>query len=429
MKADNHVNGLPRILFVVSLAIMVIAASASLQAQAASTGGQASAVVAFEDQFSNPTLNPLWHWYQEDPTHWSLTASPGYLRIVTQTKDTWNGRNDAPLLLRSLQPFAGDDFYIQTRIAITPTANFQQGGLVIYADDDNSLRLTYGYIDGLKFEFAKEIASVFEPIHVPAPAGIHNFHLRIAKRGANYSAYYSQDGATWTWLGTHLNINISPLEGGVLAFNGGGQTSPEIPADFDYFRVVTGENYAFEDVPPTYWAWSFIERLYSAGITGGCAMAPLQYCPEGTVTRAQMAVFLLRGIHTSAYTPPPTGPGTGFGDVPSDYWAAAWIKQLAAEGITSGCGNGNYCPEHPVTRAQMAVFLLRSEHGASYNPPGVGAGTGFGDVPPDYWAAAWIKQLVTEGITTGCGNGNYCPEQPVTRAQMAVFLVRTFSLP
>ena len=131
----------------------------------------------------------------------------------------------------------------------------------------------------------------------------------------------------------------------------------------------------------------------------------------------------------SSYTPPAIGTGSGFGDVPVDYWSGAWIKQLAAEGTTAGCGNGNYCPEAPVTRAQMAVFLLRSKHGAAYTPPGVGASTGFGDVPPDYWAAAFIKQLVTESITAGCGTGNYCPEQPVTRAQMAVFLVRTFNLP
>jgi hypothetical protein len=59
----------------------------------------------------------------------------------------------------------------------------------------------------------------------------------------------------------------------------------------------------------------------------------------------------------------------------------------------------------------------------------VGASTGFTDVDPTYWAAAWIKQLVAEGITSGCGAGTYCPENPVTRAQMAVFLVRTFNLP
>ena len=185
----------------------------------------------------------------------------------------------------------------------------------------------------------------------------------------------------------------------------------------------------FGDVPAAYWAGSFVERLYAAGITGGCSTSSLNYCPEEIVTRAQMAVFLLRGIHGASYAPPAVGAGTGFGDVPPSYWSATFIKQLAAEGITTGCGNGNYCPEHPVTRAQMAVFLLRSKHGASYTPPDVGAGTGFGDVPPDYWAAAWIKQLVTEGITSGCGSGDYCPEQPVTRAQMAVFLVRTFSLP
>ena len=119
-----------------------------------------------------------------------------------------------------------------------------------------------------------------------------------------------------------------------------------------------------------------IERLAAAGITGGCSTSPPQYCPEASVTRAEMAVFLLRGIHGAGYSPPAVGSSTGFGDVPTTYWAAAWIKQLAAEGITTGCGNGNYCPESPVTRAEMAVFLLRSEHGSSHTPPAVGSSTG-----------------------------------------------------
>jgi hypothetical protein len=189
------------------------------------------------------------------------------------------------------------------------------------------------------------------------------------------------------------------------------------------------KSYTFSDVPNTYWAWNFIERLYSAGITGGCSLNPFGYCPETTVTRAQMAVFLERGIHGSSYNPPAVGSSTGFNDVSPTYWAGAWIKQLAAEGITGGCGSGNYCPESAVTRAQMAVFLLRSKHGATYSPPAVGGSTGFTDVPPDYWAGAWIKQLVAEGITAGCGAGTYCPGAAVTRAQMAVFLVRTFNLP
>jgi len=185
----------------------------------------------------------------------------------------------------------------------------------------------------------------------------------------------------------------------------------------------------FGDVPLGYWASSWIERLYNAGITGGCSTSPMLYCPTTSVTRDQMAVFLLRGIHGSSYTPPAVGLSTGFNDVPTTYWAAAWIKQLAAEGITGGCGPNLYCPETPVTRDQMAVFLLRAKHGSSYIPPDVGSSTGFTDVPTTNWAAAWIKQLAAEGITGGCTATTYCPTVTVTRDQMAVFLVRTFNLP
>jgi Tol biopolymer transport system component len=197
--------------------------------------------------------------------------------------------------------------------------------------------------------------------------------------------------------------------------------------DFDASEAYTLSRPIFGDVPPGYWAWSFIETLYRTGITAGCGNG--NYCPESTVTRDQMAVFLLRGIHGSTYNPPAVGEGTGFVDVPTDHWAAAWIKQLAAEGITGGCGGGNYCPGAPVTRDQMAVFLLKAKHGKTYSPPSVGDSTGFTDVPPDHWAAAWIKQLAVEGITGGCGVANYCPGNPVNRAEMAVFLVRTFNLP
>ena len=187
------------------------------------------------------------------------------------------------------------------------------------------------------------------------------------------------------------------------------------------------KTWIFGDVPATYWAHSYIVRLYNAGITGGCSTVPLYYCPANTVTRAQMAVFLLRGIHGSDYTPPSVGADTGFADVPADHPMAAWIKQLAAEGITGGCSNGNYCPHAVVTRAQMAVFLLRSKYTSAYTPPP--ADGDFTDVPLDHSMAAWIEQLAAEGITGGCGAGTYCPDKNVTRDQMAIFLVRTFNLP
>jgi hypothetical protein len=105
---------------------------------------------------------------------------------------------------------------------------------------------------------------------------------------------------------------------------------------------------------------------------------------------------------------------------------ADWIEALAAEGITGGCGGGNFCPTSPVRRDQMAVFLLKAEHGSSYAPPDC-AGV-FGDVACPSPFADWVEQLAAEQITGGCGGGNYCPSSNNTRGQMAVFIVKTFNL-
>jgi len=179
----------------------------------------------------------------------------------------------------------------------------------------------------------------------------------------------------------------------------------------------------FNDVPTDFWAFAFIEALADNGVTSGCGND--NYCPETAVTRAQMAVFLERGMRGSGFSPP-AATGNAFLDVGAGDFAASFIEQLASDGITSGCGNSNYCPLAQVTRDQMAVFLLRAKHGSSYSPPpAVGI---FADVDQGHWAVHWIEQLAAEGITAGCGGGNYCPDAQVTRDQMAVFLVRTFGL-
>ena len=197
-------------------------------------------------------------------------------------------------------------------------------------------------------------------------------------------------------------------------------------------NFTSGEIYAitkawiFGDVPNTHWAHSYIESLYSSGITGGCSLIPLRFCPTTPVSRAQMAIFLLRGIYGSNYDPP-AATGTLFNDVQSNSFGAAFIEELASEGITGGCGGGNYCPNQAVTRTQMAIFLIRATHGVAFVPP---AATGiFADVPADSFGADYIEQLVTDGITSGCGNGIFCPNVVVGRDQMAVFLVKAFNLP
>ncbi|MCP5419422.1 MAG: S-layer homology domain-containing protein [Gammaproteobacteria bacterium] len=205
----------------------------------------------------------------------------------------------------------------------------------------------------------------------------------------------------------------------VQACNGGGCSSSSSPNS----GYRSSPNVTFLDVPESYWAWAAIEALVSHSITSGCGNG--FYCPKDNVTRAQMAVFLLKSIYGGAFSPPPAS-GTVFNDVPATAFAAAWIEKLAADGITSGCNSVNYCPNKFVTRSQMAVLLLRAKYGASYSPPPA-SGTVFNDVHATTFAASWIEKLAADGITVGCGRGNFCPNVPLDRASIAVFLVRAFN--
>jgi S-layer homology domain len=133
---------------------------------------------------------------------------------------------------------------------------------------------------------------------------------------------------------------------------------------------------------------------------------------------------------------PPPATGTVFGDVPSGSFAAAWIEKLASLGITAGCGDGNFCPNDPVTRAQMAAFIVKALQGAGFDPPAcVGM---FADVPcpatVDFPYSDWVEELYAEAITAGClpappgGKPSFCPGTPNTRGEMAVFIVKAFGL-
>ena len=166
-----------------------------------------------------------------------------------------------------------------------------------------------------------------------------------------------------------------------------------------------------------------IAQLVANGVTAGCGGN--NYCPNSNVTRKQMAVFVLKAKHGVCYVPP-TCAGI-FPDVPCSSTFAPWIEEFAAEGITGGCGSGNYCPDANVRRDQMAVFLLKGKYGATFTPPPC-AGV-FGDVACPSTYANWIEQLAAEGVTGGCGGGNYCPGNNNTRGQMAAFLVKAFNLP
>ncbi len=129
---------------------------------------------------------------------------------------------------------------------------------------------------------------------------------------------------------------------------------------------------AFTDVPASHWAARWIDQLATEGITTGCAADALRFCPANTVSRAEMAVFLLRALHGAAYVPPVAA--NVFADVDIGSWSKDWIARLYSEGITIGCAQSplRYCAAGLVSRAEMAVFLLRMMHGSAYLPPVLG---------------------------------------------------------
>ena len=154
-----------------------------------------------------------------------------------------------------------------------------------------------------------------------------------------------------------------------------------------------------------------IEKIAQVGITSGCGGD--NFCPNEIVTRGQMAAFLNRALGL------PVGPDAGFLDVGGTF--ADDIDAIAYAQITQGCQPSLYCPGDSLTRAQMAVFLVR----AFDLPPAPSAG--FTDAVGHQFEAE-IDRLAAAGITLGCGGTSYCPNGVVTRGQMAAFLSRALGL-
>jgi hypothetical protein len=181
-------------------------------------------------------------------------------------------------------------------------------------------------------------------------------------------------------------------------------TAPELPTFGD---VPTGSTFAVD-----------IDWLADSGITKGCN-PPLNtnFCPDTAVTRAQMAAFLVRALDI------PSSTGNPFGDDDGTQFEGQ-IGAIAAAGITRGCNppdNDRFCPDEPVTRAQMAAFLVRA-----FGLPAPLSADRFTDDDGSVFEAD-IQTVAAYGIARGCNppaNTAYCPDEQVTRAQMAALLHR-----
>jgi hypothetical protein len=186
----------------------------------------------------------------------------------------------------------------------------------------------------------------------------------------------------------------------------------------------------FVDVPPDHPYHDHIEALYQAGYIAGCSTDPLMYCPEQTMTRAESAVFVERGVHGAGYLP--TQPTEEiYADVPLWEWYAKWSTGLWEDGYTAGCGTDplTYCPLQGHTRAEGCVFFLRMLNGVDYVPPdpqGI-----FTDVPVEYWGAKWIEAAYNAGLIPACETNpelRFCPDDPLDRGMGAYMMAQVKGL-
>jgi murein DD-endopeptidase MepM/ murein hydrolase activator NlpD len=177
------------------------------------------------------------------------------------------------------------------------------------------------------------------------------------------------------------------------------------------------------DVATGHWAVASIDAIYAADITQGCSLTPLKYCPEESVTRAEMAAFVVRSLGLEGS--PAAATAGYFADVDSSAWYAGVVGRLYEEAITAGCSVDplRYCPSKGVTRAEMAAFLVRGLNAENPTAPHHGY---FPDVPAGAWYSTHVEILHERGVVFGGGDGSYRPTALLSRAEMAVMLDRAF---
>lgn len=164
-----------------------------------------------------------------------------------------------------------------------------------------------------------------------------------------------------------------------------------------------------------------IDCLAERGLASG--VSSNRFAPSQPVTRAHMATFIANAIIEAGGSLPPPAAGT-FTDVPASNPHAANIRRLAAAGIVRGVTTTSYRPSQPVTRAQMARFLMAAKSHVDGAEPAPPTQSWFTDVKSGTTFYTDIGQAADAGIAAGFGNGRYGPSQSVRRDQMASFIAR-----
>jgi VCBS repeat-containing protein len=219
-----------------------------------------------------------------------------------------------------------------------------------------------------------------------------------------------------------------------------GSSTCSVTATVDKAITANIETATFSDVPFDHPRWAYIETLWENGLTAGCSTSPLKFCPDQTMTRAESAAFLMRGLYGSSYVPPAVT-GIFTGDNWSDAsisWGQKWAEALYNAGLTSGCGTSplKFCPTRTTTRIEGATFGEALYHdGVGYTVPPA-SGNVFADLTDTtYWGTKYAELAYTDGlmlatgIDTGTGKPIFSADADLDRSWAAFIIVKALNLP
>ena len=294
------------------------------------------------------------------------------------------------------------------------------GGTVTFMTGMSSTVPSYGYMIRIAGDDGRDYAYVHlgrqdgPPSEAYAP-GMHS-GARV-ERGQHIGFVGHSGNASASW--PHLHFEIHDDE--VTDPYGDQRRNPfaslqdaEARDDYPGSMQAGAEPGPFDDVGADHPHVEGIRAIVDAEITVGCSQDGAQFCPVKTINRGQMATFLQRTMEL------PDADERHFDDVSDDHPHARGINAVAQAGIDRGDGQGAFHPERGLERDHMATWLATALDLDTDREPE------FEDVDPDSEHAGAIAAITEEGIAQGNGNGLYKPDQEVTRAQMATFLLRAF---
>ena len=288
-----------------------------------------------------------------------------------------------------------DDVYVmnadgssQTRLTTSASADFApdwspSGEVILFTTNRNTGQL----------DIYRMTAAGASQTNLTSANTAHNLYSRFEATGGRYQFTSDPFGDFDIYANTLAGGALDPLiETSDDEYNAEWQPVPSFPLVDARFSTFNAD----------------IQWVYDQGITKGCSAE--RYCPDDTVTRAQMASFLVRALDL-----PPTA--TDYFTDDEGLPAEGDINRVAAAGITSGCATGKYCPTDTVTRGAMASFLARA-----FALPATATDYFTDDTGTTHESN--INKVAAAGITSGCTPTTYCPSADVTRGQMAAFLRR-----